>query len=394
MIIKEKEKELEYFKSAKKYFNSSTKEYEKSLEELNKISLLLKNISVIHMKTLCLLMLSKYEDIVEFYYIHRNHIDSIFNEKNNNNENEVNETKKIISIAFFNLGMKQKAKSICPEIKDDYKIESFQIEIIGIISENKMTKLNSNRMNKKIILKNIKQNLEEKIEKNKEEEAKNEIENENINNNLNNSKELMPISAEFVDDIIKSSIKMNKMKSLYQMPLKDEIFEKDENDENFNTKSENSEKMNGNEINEKEENDEKGGLMDKNESEISNISKKSNNSSIYNKLKEDLIMNDMNTLKKENGLFMTFEDKIKEINIEKEKNKDENEKDKENGNKENQKNEDKNIENNDTKKIIKKKNEKVKSNRSEKQINQKEIKGPLNIQKSPYAKKKLVKMFP
>ena len=63
MIIKKKEKELESFKLAKKYFNSNPKEYDKSLEELNKISVLIKNITIIHMKTLCLLMLAKYEDI-------------------------------------------------------------------------------------------------------------------------------------------------------------------------------------------------------------------------------------------------------------------------------------------------------------------------------------------
>ena len=55
-----KEKELEYFKTAKNYINSNPSKYEKSLEELNKITLLLKNITIIHMKTLCLLMLTKY----------------------------------------------------------------------------------------------------------------------------------------------------------------------------------------------------------------------------------------------------------------------------------------------------------------------------------------------
>ena len=137
MIIKEKEKELDYYKLAKKYFNSNPQEYEKSLEQLNKISILIKNITIIHMKTLCLLMLSKYEDIIEFYYLHRKYLDLIFNQTNNSkNEIEIKEIKKIISIAFYNLGMRQKAKVICPEIKDDFQIEKNNFEIIQIRKDN------------------------------------------------------------------------------------------------------------------------------------------------------------------------------------------------------------------------------------------------------------------
>ena len=144
MIIKEKEKELEYFKLAKNYFNSNPQEYEKSLEQLNKISILIKNITIIHMKTLCLLMLSKYEDIIEFYYLQRNYLDLIFNQTNNKNEIEINEIKKIMSIAFYNLGMRQKAKVIYPEIKDDFQIEQNSFEIIQIKKDNININKNNN----------------------------------------------------------------------------------------------------------------------------------------------------------------------------------------------------------------------------------------------------------
>ena len=147
MIIKEKEKELEYFKLAKNYFNSNPQEYEKSLEQLNKISLLIKNITIIHMKSLCLLMLSKYEDIIELYYLNRNHLDLIFQQNNNNNEIEINELKKIISIAFYNLGMRQKAKTICPDIKDDFQIEKNEFEIIQQRKEDKNINININNNN-------------------------------------------------------------------------------------------------------------------------------------------------------------------------------------------------------------------------------------------------------
>ena len=153
MIIKEKE--LEYFKAAKQYFNSTPSQYSKSLNELNKISLLKKNITIIHMKTLCLLMLSKYEDIIELYYLNRKHLDLLFNQNNvdngNNNEGEIiKEIKKIISISFFNEGMKKKAKIICPDIKDEFQIEKSELEIIQNeknLGEKESAKINSNRIN-------------------------------------------------------------------------------------------------------------------------------------------------------------------------------------------------------------------------------------------------------
>ena len=394
MFLNTKENELECFKLAKLYFNSNPKEYEKSLKELNKISILIKNITIIHMKTLCLLMLSKYEDIIEFYYIHRIYLDSIFNQNktNKDNESEENEIKKIISIAFYNLGMRQKAKSICPDIKDDYQSEKFQIEIISEKKENNIKvnseekeKLNiinplkSNRINENIVLKNIKHNLDDNLKNKKKEEEKNETK-KDTNLNLNTSKDLMPISTQFVDDLFKSAIKTNKLKNLQQ------IFENDENAEKDETPRNNNEKDNLKEQNEKLKNkdnsdknneldeEEKGGFIEKNDTMSSKLSKGSNISNIYNKLKEGI--SNIDDLTKEDGLLMTFEEKIKEMKNDKEE-KSNDDKNKENENKH---------ENNDNKNDDNEKQENIKSNRSEK-TKKKEIKGPLKKQKIPFVKK-------
>ena len=186
----EEEKELEYFKSAKKFLNSNPSEYDKSLEELNKITRLIKNITIIHMKALCWLMLSKFENIIEFYYVNKTHLESIFNKdynNNSNNEKEKKEIKKIISLAFYNLGMRQKAKILCPEIKDNYKEEHFELNILqnnpinnNILLVNKdilkAGYLNSNRIDKDTLLKNIINNLDANA-KNKNEEGKINLEN-------------------------------------------------------------------------------------------------------------------------------------------------------------------------------------------------------------------------
>ena len=382
MIIKQKEKELESFKLAKKYFNSNPKEYDKSLEELNKISFLIKNITIIHMKTLCLLMLAKYEDIIEFYYLNKNYLNEMFDQNNNNgNEIEQNEIRKIISLAFYNCGMRQKAKKICPEIKDDYQIETFNFEIKGQnrkneeitvennINENQNT-LNSNRINKNIILKNIKKNLDENIQNKKNEEEINQNQNQNNNNNnnvgVNDSKDLVPITTDFVEDLFQNAIQINKMKKMQKINEKNIEKEIQKNNED---KKENLENKGENENGIKD-----GDFIEAdNGTKISNGSKKSNDSNIYAKLKEEINLNNINNLKKENGLYMTFEEKLKDNQIEKKENKDdkklENEK-KDEGNNDN-----------------KKENENIKSNRSEKSQKLKELKGPLNNQKIPFVKK-------
>ena len=86
MIIKEKENDINHFNSAKKYFDSSPSDYINSLEELNQISLLKQNLTVMHMKVLCLLMLSKYEEIIECYYTNKKYFDSIFIADDNNED--------------------------------------------------------------------------------------------------------------------------------------------------------------------------------------------------------------------------------------------------------------------------------------------------------------------
>ena len=304
------EKELEYFKSAKKFLNSNPSEYDKSLEELNKITHLIKNITIIHMKALCWLMLSKFEDIIEFYYVNKTHLESIFNKDYNNNinnEKEKKEIKKIISLAFYNLGMRQKAKNICPEIKDNYKEERFELNIIqnnpinnNILLVNKdilkAGYLNSNRIDKDALLKNIINNLDSNA-KNNNEEDKNKLE-----NNLNTTKDLIPISAGFVDDLFNKAIENNKLKQLEDIIAPEETIPKEKENDNNNIENKN---------NKKDENKDEGNLEEVNGSIIS---KSSNRTNIYNKLKEEIELN-YKDIQKEDGLLITFEEKMKENKI-------------------------------------------------------------------------------
>ena len=174
MIIKEKENDMNHFNTAKKYFNSSPSDYINSLKELNQISFLIQNISVMHMKVLCLLMLSKYEEIIECYYINKKYFDTLF-EKVEDNE-EKSEIKKIIALAFYNFNGKQKAKQICPEIKDDYehKIEKLEITFLNKqkITDNSSKAIESVRVNRNKILTNIKKELDKSIKKSTQKELK------------------------------------------------------------------------------------------------------------------------------------------------------------------------------------------------------------------------------
>jgi hypothetical protein len=355
------EKELEYFKSAKKFLNSNPSEYDKSLKELSKITSLIKNITIIHMKTLCWLMLSKFENIIEFYYVNKTHIESIFNKDYNNNinnEKEKKEIKKIISLAFYNLGMRQKAKILCPEIKDNYKEERFEFNILqnnpinnNILLVNKdilqAGYLNSNRIDKDTLLKNIINNLDTNA-KNKNEKGEN-----NLENNLNTTKDLIPISTGFVDDLFNKAIENNKLKQLENIIAPEETKSK-ENEEN---------KKNEYKIGNKDEE----GNFDEMDGSI--ISKSSNRTNVYKKLKEEIELN-YNDIQKENGLLVTFNEKIKDYPI---------------NNDENNDNKDEEINKSETNNGDKNKNEN--SNRSKKSEKQKEIKGPLKIQKIPFVKK-------
>ena len=259
MIKKEKENDINHFNSAKKYFNSNPSDYINSLKELNQISFLIQNISVMHMKILCLLMLSKYEEIIECYFLNKKFFEDFLHK--NETDEEKNEIKKIIALAFHNFNGKSKAKLICPDIKDEYeyKIERFEIIFLKESKDkiNHGKGLETGRINRTTTFKNIKKELDKNIDENK-------------------SKELMRVSSIFVDnlfDIVKGN---NQQNSLY--------------------KSEN------NEINNEEK-----------------IEKESTNSNIYLKLKEE--MSDIDNIQKEDGNLITFEEKIKVISSEKDKEK-------------------------------------------------------------------------
>ena len=305
------EKELEYFKSAKKFLNSNPSEYDKSLKELSKITSLIKNITIIHMKTLCWLMLSKFENIIEFYYVNKTHLESIFNKdykNNSNNEKEKKEIKKIISLAFYNLGMRQKAKIICPEIKDNFEEEHFELNYIqnnpnnnNILLINKdMLKagnVNSNRIDKDTLLKNIINNLDTNA-KNKNEEETNKLE-----NNLNTTKDLIPISTGFVDDLFNKAIENNKIKQLENIITPEETISKEKENYEYEENKKNENKI--------ENKDEGGNFVEINGSILS---KSSNRTNVYKKLKDEIELN-YNDIQNENGLLITFEEKMKENKI-------------------------------------------------------------------------------
>ena len=369
MIKSNIEKELEYFKSAKNYFNSNPQEYEKSLEELNKISLLIKNITIIHLKTLSLLMLTRYEDIIEFYYIYRKHFDSIFND--GSNDIETNEIKKIISIAFYNLGMRQKAKKICSDIKDNFQIIKIEHQIIqkkdyNRIKINKGTKkkLQSNRLsriNESILLENIEENLEKNLKTKKKEEIDND----------NKAKDLYVVSSEFVDNLFESAMESSKTE------YKNHEFKIEENE--YKNIIENKNDNNNNEIE-----GPNGGFIEENDTIISN---ESNDSKLFDKLKKELNSNYNNNIQKEDGTFITFEEKIKNNELKKEKDekyKDDNDKIDEEDKNKNDKNEVNGYNEEENKAENKGKTEKANSNRSYKQ---KDIKRALNNQKIPLTKK-------
>ena len=251
MIIKEKEKDINHFNSAKKYFNSNPSDYTNSLKELNQISFLKQNLAVIHSKVLCQLMLSKYEDIIECYYINKKFFDAIFDNSDNEEKNEI---KKIISLGFFNFNCKKKAKIICPDIKDefDYKIEKSEYEILKEKEDDSYGKIETGRVNKKKTFTNIKHKLDKNmkiIEQKK-------------------SEELMAIASDFVDDLFKTS------------------------------KSSNSIKKFGKEV--------------KNNDKLEKIEEKqSSGSDIYLKLKNEI--SDIKDIQKEDGNLITFEEQIKGI---------------------------------------------------------------------------------
>ena len=381
MIIRKKEKELEYFKTAKNYFNSNPQEYAKSLEELNKISLLIKNITIIHLKTLCLLMLTKYEDIIEFYYIYRKYFDSIFNQANNNDEYETNETKKIISIAFYNLGMRQKAKILCPDIKDDYQIiktehQIIQNKIVNKIkaNKNKKKKIQTNRLskvNESIFLENIEEYLEENKKNKTIEEEKMHLSSENIFENSEKSKNLHIITSDFVDSLFKEAMK-NAQPGLELKKEENGLIEED-------SANKKEDVNNTNEIE-----GPNGAFIEENETIVSN---ESNNSKLFEKLKNELNSNNINIMKKEDGDFMTLEEKIKynekeenNINdnkIEEDRNKGENNNGANNNNEKENKNNEKENNNNEKNK---ENNTILKSNRSDKYQEQNDLKDALNKQ--------------
>jgi hypothetical protein len=235
---------LEYFNSAKKYFNSNPSEYDKSLEELTKINLLKSNISIIHLKILCFLMLSKFEDIIEIYYVNKMILHSNFNLENN--KNQIDEIKKIISLAFYNFQTKQKAKIIWPDIKDDYNIENFNFHIVSKRITNDTYNNNSYRIieDKEKLHKNILNNLEQNRKNSKKEDKINYDNNINDKDKSIDSEKIMPIISDFVDDIIstaKRNIEMSNQKSEIENKIKKSI-DKLDNNQSYQKEKENIKK--------------------------------------------------------------------------------------------------------------------------------------------------------
>ena len=246
MLIKGKENDINHFNLAKKYFNLKPPDYMNSLKELNQISFLGQNISVIHLKVLCLLMLSKYEEIIEFFYLNKKFFDSIIDK--NDNDEQKNEVRKIISLAFFNFNSKNKAKQICPGIKEeyDYQIQNFDFHYFP--KKENYGRIDSLRINRKKIFTNIKQDLDKNM---------------NIIIKQKKDKELMNISSIFVEDLFKQAKNGYNKKHLYQI---EKNIEQDSN---------------------------------------------SSNANIYSRLKNEI--SDIDSIQKEDGNLITFDEKIKSI---------------------------------------------------------------------------------
>ena len=96
---------------------------------------------------------------------------------------------------------------------------------------------------------------------------------------VNNSKDLVPITTDFVEDLFQNAIQINKMKKMQKINEKNIEKEIQKNNEN---KKENLENKGENENGIKD-----GDFIEAdNGTKISNGSKKSNDSNIYAKLKE------------------------------------------------------------------------------------------------------------
>ena len=299
MIIKQKENDINHFNSAKKYFNSSPSDYINSLKELNQISFLIQNIAIVHMKILCFLMLSKYEEIVEYYYLNKKLFNEII-EKSGDNE-EKNEIKKILALAFYNFNVKQKAKQICPDIKDeyDYKIKKFEITYLQKREYNYKKGLDSGRINRLKTFSNIKTELDKNMEIIQQ----------------SKSKELMELSSIFVDDLFEKVKNGYNRKNLLKK-------NKDKNNSDNNNKKQNSSNENQNNIiNQKiEDNKNKNDKNKKEDEKFINLEKnltnfinndKSFESKIENNNKNNPSINNINNItdKKTSNELKNIKDK-------------------------------------------------------------------------------------
>ena len=98
------------FTNAKMKINSS--DYESALNDLNKINDSKVTMCIDHMKMICMFMLEKFETIIEFYYINKTKVIEYI---------KLNEDLlKIISCAFYECGMRKKAKELYPSIIPDF----------------------------------------------------------------------------------------------------------------------------------------------------------------------------------------------------------------------------------------------------------------------------------
>ena len=98
------------FTNAKMKINSS--DYESALNDLNKINDNKVTMCIDHMKMICMFMLEKFETIIEFYYINKTKVLEYI---------KLNEDLlKIISCAFYECGMRKKAKELYPSLIPDF----------------------------------------------------------------------------------------------------------------------------------------------------------------------------------------------------------------------------------------------------------------------------------
>ena len=116
-----------FFETAKDKMNCA--DYSSALTELSKIPKKMITPCINHMKIICFFMLQQFEDIIELYYVNKEEVTKLFLSNG--------DLLKMVACAFYEVGMKSKAKDLCSEIipEDELVSESFEVTFEGTKKE-------------------------------------------------------------------------------------------------------------------------------------------------------------------------------------------------------------------------------------------------------------------